>query len=92
MSREAEGVGGRALSEKIEQLIREGNVRHIVVRNDKGRTVLDVPVTVGAVAALFAPLLAGAAAVVALAGGWTLDVERTEPVVIDEPGDDDGTP
>jgi len=77
MGREAEGTGGPALAEKIEQLIHEGNVRRIVVRNDKGRTVLDLPVAVGLIGLLMAPMIAGVGSVVALAGGWTIDVERT---------------
>jgi hypothetical protein len=81
---EAEGFSAKALSDRIDQLIREGNVRRIVVRNAEGRTVLDVPVTVGLVAVLLAPMIAAAASAVALAGGWRLEVERTEPLVVDE--------
>ncbi len=75
---ESEGFSARALSEKIDQLIREGSVRRIVVRDKDGRTVLDLPVTAGIVAVLVAPMVAAAASAVALAGGWRLDVERTE--------------
>jgi hypothetical protein len=81
---EAEGFGAKALSEKIDRLIHEGNVRRIVVRNNEGRTVLDVPVTVGLVAVLIAPMIAAAGTAVALAGGWRLEVERAEPLVVDE--------
>lgn len=77
MDREAEGFGAQALNEKIEQLVREGTARRIVVRNDQGRTVLDLPVAVGLVAALMAPMLTAAGSVLALAGGWKIDVERT---------------
>jgi hypothetical protein len=61
----------------IKGLLREGTVRRIVVRNGAGRTLLDVPVTAGAVGLLLAPawLVFGAAA--ALVGGLTIDVERT---------------
>jgi uncharacterized protein DUF4342 len=85
MGREAEGTGGQALAAKIEQLIHEGNVRRIVVRNDKGRTVLDLPVAVGVVGVLMAPMIAGVGSVVALAGGWSIDVERTDPDPPDTP-------
>ena len=76
VEREAEGFGAKALNEKIEKLVREGTVRRIVVRNDQGRTVLDVPVAVGLVAVLMAPMLTVAGSVLALAGGWKIDVER----------------
>ena len=89
MPTEAEGFSARALSEKIDQIIREGNVRRIVVRNGEGRTVLDVPVAVGVVVALLAPMITAAASALALAGGWRLEVERTEPVVVDEQSEED---
>jgi len=85
VNREAEGFGATALNEKIEQLVREGTARRIVVRNDHGRTILDVPVAVGLVAALAMPMLTAAGSVLALAGGWSLDVERPEPEIVDSP-------
>lgn len=78
VEREAEGFGAKALNKKIEQLVREGTVRRIVVRNDQGRTVLDVPVAVGLVAVLMAPMLTVAGSALALAGGWKIDVERVD--------------
>ena len=89
MPTEAEGFSARALSAKIDQIIREGNVRRIVVRNGEGRTVLDVPVAVGVVVALLAPMITAAASALALAGGWRLEVERTEPVVVDDQSEED---
>lgn len=83
MAREAEGNGAQALTDKIEQLIREGNVRRIVVRDDKGKTVLNLPVVVGLVALLVAPKIAMAGTAIGLVGGWSIDVER-EP---DAPAD-----
>jgi hypothetical protein len=80
----AEGSGVKGLTDKIEQLLREGNVRRIVVRDKGGRTVLDVPVTVGLVALFFAPMMTTAASVLALAGGWRLEVEHTDPAADDE--------
>lgn len=90
MPTEAEGFSAKALTDKIDQLIREGNVRRLVVRDKQGRTVLDVPVTVGLVAMLIAPMMTAAASAVALAGGWRLEVERTEPAIVDEPSEEDG--
>jgi uncharacterized protein DUF4342 len=82
---EAEGFSARALTDKLDQLIHEGNVRRVVVRDKNGRTVLDVPVSVGLVAVLIAPMMTAAASAVALAGGWRVEVERAEPVIVDEP-------
>lgn len=84
VDREAEGFGAKALNEKIEQLVREGTVRRIVVRNDQGRTVLDVPVAIGLVAILMMPMMTVAGSVLALAGGWKIDVERKDEAPSDE--------
>ncbi|HEX2134088.1 MAG TPA: DUF4342 domain-containing protein [Actinophytocola sp.] len=78
MTREAEGVGAEALTDKIDQLIREGNVRRVVVRDDKGQTVLNLPVVVGLAAAAMMPTIALAAAAIGMVGGWSVDVERAE--------------
>lgn len=71
-------VTGEALVEKVKELIREGNVRRIIVKNDEGHTVMEVPVTVGVVGAIVAPVLTAIAAIAALAAEWTIEVERKE--------------
>lgn len=68
---------GAELLAKLKELLREGNVRHVVVKQG-GRTVAEFPVTVGVVGAVFAPTLAAVGAVVAVLTDCTLEVERTE--------------
>ncbi|MER5266387.1 DUF4342 domain-containing protein [Actinosynnema sp. NPDC002837] len=75
--RQAPGV--EALTDKIRQLVHEGNTRRVVVRNGKGEPVLDIPVTAGVVAAVAAPMVTAVAAFAALAGPWSVGVERPEP-------------
>lgn len=87
MPKETEGFGVQALTEKINELVRQGNVRHIVVCNASGRKFLDIPVNAGVLAVLVAPMLSVAGAALALAGGWTIKVEHTEPEVVDEPAE-----
>lgn len=87
MGKEAEGDGVQALVDKISELVREGNVRRVVVTDRSGRKILDVPVNAGVVAAIFFPMLMAAGAALALAGGWKIQVEHTEPDVV--PGDQD---
>ncbi|PSL51829.1 uncharacterized protein DUF4342 [Saccharothrix carnea] len=74
--RQAPGI--EALTEKIRQLVHEGNTRRVVVRNGEGEPVLDIPVTAGVVAAVAAPVVTAVAALAALAGPWSLGVERQE--------------
>jgi hypothetical protein len=85
MGNEAEGTGVQALVDKISELVREGNVRRVVVSDKSGRKILDVPVNAGVVAAVFFPVLMAAGAALALAGGWRIQVEHTTPDVV--PGD-----
>lgn len=74
--RQAPGV--EALAEKVEQLVHEGNTRRVVVRNARGEPVLDIPVTAGVVAAVAAPVVTAVAAFAALAGPWSVGVERSQ--------------
>lgn len=74
------------LVKKVKELIHEGNVRRIIVKNDEGHTVIEIPVTIGIVGAIAAPVLAAVGAVGALAGRWTIEVEKREPGAGDVPG------
>ncbi|MEV4476526.1 DUF4342 domain-containing protein [Nonomuraea sp. NPDC049504] len=60
----------------LKTLLREGHVRRIVVKDARGRTVMDVPLTAGAVASVAAPLVTVVAGMTAVAAGWTIDVVR----------------
>lgn len=64
------------LKETLRSLIREGNVRRIVIRNAQGRTLLDMPLAAGVAGAVFAPFWMAVAGVVALAREFTVAVER----------------
>jgi hypothetical protein len=76
MAMEEIKVSGSKLKGKLKELIREGNVRRIVLRNPEGRTLLDMPVTAGLAGAAFLPFWAAVGAVVALAKDYTIGVER----------------
>ena len=74
-------VAGSELLEKIKKLIHEGNIREVRVIH-KGKTVLEIPLTIGASAAavitLATPLLAALGAFAALVTECTIEVEKTE--------------
>lgn len=72
-------VLGRDLVEKVRELIHEGNVQRIVVKDEHGNTFLEIPVTVAAVGAVLAPLLAAIGAISALVAKFTIVVVRSEP-------------
>jgi hypothetical protein len=71
-----EATGGELL-EKLKQLIAEGNVRRVVVKQE-GRIVAEFPLTFGVVGAVIAPVLAAIGALVALLNRCTIEVERGE--------------
>jgi len=61
---------------KIKGLIKEGNVRRIIIKNEKGKTMMEIPVTFAVVGAVFAPMLAAVGALAALLTNVTIEVER----------------
>ena len=71
-------VTGEELLAKIKELIHEGNVRKIIIKNEKGEPYLEIPVTIGLIGALVAPVFAAIGALAALAANFTIVVERKE--------------
>lgn len=72
-------VNGGELLAKIKQLVHEGNVRRVVIKNKEGGTIIEIPVTLGVVGALLAPTLAAVGAIAALLSEATVVVEKAEP-------------
>jgi hypothetical protein len=71
-------VNSEEILGKIKELVHEGNIRRIVIKNEDGRSLIDIPLTVGVVGALLAPQLAAIGAIAALIARATLVVERVE--------------
>ena len=72
-------VLGRDLVDKVRDLIHEGNVQRIVIKDENGNTFVEIPITVAAVGAILAPLLAAVGAISALVAKFTIVVVRSEP-------------
>jgi hypothetical protein len=68
-------VLGKELVDKVGQLIHAGNVRRIIVKDDKGNTFMEIPLTLATVGVIAAPVLAGLGAIAALIANFTLGVE-----------------
>ena len=66
---------GAAVLDALKEIVREGNVRRVRVRQGE-RTIAEFPLSAGIVGAVFAPALAAIGAIVALANDCTIDVER----------------
>lgn len=70
-------VRGEELLKKIKELIAEGNIRKITIKNKDGKPIIVLPLTVGVVGAVIAPALAAVGAIAALVTDCTISVERT---------------
>jgi hypothetical protein len=71
-------VSGENLVKKIKEIIHEGNVRRLTIKNDEGRTLIVVPLSVGVVGAVLAPVWAAIGAVAALVTNCSIEVERAD--------------
>jgi hypothetical protein len=71
-------VRGEHLVERIKEILHEGNVRRIIIKNDDGRTLLEIPLTIGVVGAVLAPVWAALGALAALAADLRIVVEKTK--------------
>jgi uncharacterized protein DUF4342 len=69
-------VTGDQLVGTVKELVREGNIRRIVIKNEEGHVYLEIPLTVGVVGAVFLPVLAAVGALAAVASGLTIAVEK----------------
>lgn len=72
-------VFGRDLVGKVHDLIHEGNVRRIIVKDERGNTFVEIPVTVAAIGAVLSPVLAAIGAISALVAKFTIVIVRSEP-------------
>ncbi|RJR12561.1 DUF4342 domain-containing protein [Candidatus Parcubacteria bacterium] len=78
MATEEFKVSGDRLVEKIKNLIKEGNIRKITIKDKNGKDLIMFPLTIGVVGAVLAPVLAAIGALAALVGECTISVEREE--------------
>jgi hypothetical protein len=71
-------LDGSKVVGKVKELIHEGNIRRIILKNEEGKTLIEIPLTLGVVGAAFLPVLAAVGAIAALAASMTIVVEKIE--------------
>lgn len=71
-------LSGDDIVAKIKELVHEGNVRRIIVRDETGRNVVEFPLTAGVIGVALLPVWAALGTIVALAANYTIVVERKE--------------
>ena len=71
-------VSGDDLVAKVKELVHEGNIRRIIINNEEGKTLIEVPLTLGVVGAVLLPVLAAIGAIAALVTDCTIVVEKVD--------------
>jgi hypothetical protein len=69
-------VSGDAVVAKVKELVREGNVRRIIIKNEEGKVLIEIPLAFGVIGTLLLPVWAGIGAIAALVANLTITVER----------------
>lgn len=67
---------GDTLLSKIKEILREGNIRRVIIKNEEGRVLVDIPLTIGVVGTLLAPQLAAIGAIAALVLRGSIVIEK----------------
>lgn len=71
-------VTGEMLLAKVKELVHEGNIRRISIKNEEGHTLVEFPLTFGVIGAVLLPVWAAIGAIAALAVNYTIVVEKVE--------------
>ena len=78
VTREEYTVSGSNLVERVRELLHEGNVTRVIVKDERGTVLLEIPATIGVVGIVLAPWLVALGAIAALVTKCTIVVERRE--------------
>jgi hypothetical protein len=78
-------VSGEVLVSTLRQLLHEGNVRRITLKDEDGKTLIEIPLTIGVVGVLLLPVWAAIGAIAALAARLTIVVEKVEEKIEETP-------
>jgi hypothetical protein len=77
-------VRGEDLIAEIKKVVHEGNIRRIIIKNEEGKPLIEIPLTLGVIGAVLLPVWAAIGAIAALAARFTLVVERVDEESPDE--------
>ena len=69
---------GEELLSKVKELLHEGNIRRLIIKNDEGRVLIEIPLTIGVVGIVLVPTLAAVGAIAALVTDCSIIVEKVE--------------
>ncbi len=69
-------VSGEEVLKKVKEIIKKGNARRIIIKDEKGKTLIEIPLTIGVVGAVLLPVFAAVGAIAALLTSCTIVVEK----------------
>jgi hypothetical protein len=69
-------VSGEELLSKIKEIYKEGKARKVIIKNEKGETIKEFSLKIGAIGLVLAPKLAAIGAIAAMAKDWTIIIEK----------------
>ena len=75
---ESFAVKGEEMLAKVKELVREGNIRRIIIKNEEGKQLIEIPLTIGVVGALLLPVWAAIGAIAAVVTDCTIEVVKVE--------------
>jgi hypothetical protein len=76
---------GDKLVAKVKELLHAGNIRRLTIKNEEGKVLIEIPLTVGVVVGVLAPVLAAIGAIAALTTSCVIAVERVDDDEVDTP-------
>jgi hypothetical protein len=80
-------VKGEDLLAKVKELVHQGNIRRVIIENENGKTLVEIPLTLGVVGALLLPVAAAIGAIAAVVTDCTVRVERADDGINEAEGD-----
>jgi hypothetical protein len=79
MTTEEHKIDGQHLLSRVKEIVHEGNVRRIIIKNEQGQSLLEIPLSIGVVGAVLMPVWVAIGAIAALTARYTLVVEKDVP-------------
>lgn len=78
MSKQEFKINGDELLTKVKEIIHEGNIRRLIIKNEDDKVLVEIPLTIGAIGAVLVPVLAAVGAIAALVTKCTIVVEKKD--------------
>jgi hypothetical protein len=79
MATEEYKIDGQHLLSRVKEIVHEGNVRRIIIKNEHGHALIEIPLSIGVVGAVLMPVWVAIGAIAALTARYTLVVEKDVP-------------